>query len=93
MQNISELHAIFYGRVQGVFFRVTIRNIAKQLNVKGYVKNLSDGAVELIAQASKDILDTLIDSIQNKPGYASIDKIEKKYVKPTKIFDEFKIIY
>ena len=40
---------VFHGRVQGVGFRYTARSIAKRFPVEGYVKNLPDGTVELVA--------------------------------------------
>lgn len=49
----------FSGRVQGVGFRFTVESIASRFAVTGYVKNLPDGRVELIAEAPLDELDRL----------------------------------
>jgi acylphosphatase len=43
---------IYHGRVQGVGFRFTAAAIAKRFGVKGYVRNLADGTVELVTQGS-----------------------------------------
>ena len=46
----------FHGRVQGVGFRYTTASIAKRHPVVGYVKNLNDGSVELVAEAEREVL-------------------------------------
>jgi len=52
MSEIKTERVVFSGRVQGVGFRYTVRSIAKRHTVKGYVKNLSDGTVELVIQGT-----------------------------------------
>ncbi|MCX5705589.1 MAG: acylphosphatase [Candidatus Omnitrophica bacterium] len=52
----KQFHAYFSGRVQGVGFRFTAMDIARELNVSGWVKNLSDARVEVVAEAEEDIL-------------------------------------
>ena len=73
-----ELHVIFHGRVQRVGFRANVIQHAGELGVSGSVRNRSDGCVEMIAQGSKDQLDRLILAIEQDPGLARLDKIEKK---------------
>jgi acylphosphatase len=51
---------IFEGRVQGVGFRFTAVSIASQCSVRGYVRNLPDGSVELVAQASAGDLERML---------------------------------
>lgn len=58
------LRAIFQGRVQGVGFRYRTSKLVRQYPITGFVKNLSDGTVELVAQASdKSILDQFFDEM------------------------------
>jgi acylphosphatase len=54
---------IFEGRVQGVGFRYTAASIARQCNVKGYVRNLRDGSVELVAFGSSENVRRLLDGL------------------------------
>lgn len=52
----KQVHIYYSGRVQGVGFRFTAEDIAIELGVNGYVKNLRDGRVELVAEADEDTL-------------------------------------
>jgi len=54
----------FAGRVQGVGFRYTVKNIAMQFNVQGYVKNLPDGRVELVVEGPPEEMDQIIQEIK-----------------------------
>lgn len=56
----------FHGRVQGVGFRYTTQNLALQYDVNGYVKNLSDGSVELVIEGPDPELDHLVDALRQK---------------------------
>lgn len=51
-----EVRAVFRGEVQGVGFRLTTQQMAQEMGLKGFVKNLPDGSVELIAQGSEEFL-------------------------------------
>lgn len=55
----KRVHIYYEGRIQGIGFRFTAEYIAQQLNVTGWVKNLPDGRVELIAEGKVDSLQEL----------------------------------
>ncbi|MDD5006147.1 MAG: acylphosphatase [Candidatus Omnitrophica bacterium] len=59
-----QAHVIFKGRVQGIGFRFTAERIAADLGVKGWVKNLSDGNVEVVAESEKEIVDDFLDKVR-----------------------------
>lgn len=60
----------FSGRVQGVGFRYTVRNIALQYNVAGYVRNLPDGRVELVMEGPDQEMSYLVDDVSDRmSGY------------------------
>lgn len=63
---LTEVHAIFVGRVQGVGFRYTTERLANDLGITGTVKNLPDGSVEMIAQGDQKMLQKLIDMLVNE---------------------------
>jgi acylphosphatase len=52
----KRIHVFFSGTVQGVGFRYTVREIAHELGVLGWVKNLRDGRVEVVAEGTEEIL-------------------------------------
>jgi len=54
----------FSGTVQGVGFRYTAHQLARDFEVTGYVRNLSDGRVELLAEGAPDQVDGLVNAIQ-----------------------------
>ncbi len=56
----------FSGRVQGVGFRATTRSIARSFRVGGYVKNLADGRVELVAEGERAEVARFIDSVKDR---------------------------
>ena len=56
----EQVHVYFSGRVQGVGFRFTARTLAARYQLSGWVRNLPDGRVELLAQGlSKDVIEFL----------------------------------
>jgi acylphosphatase len=60
----------FSGRVQGVGFRYTAQSIAREFRVTGYVRNLADGKVELVAEGDEAEIDRLLQSIgQRMEGF------------------------
>jgi acylphosphatase len=54
---------LYYGRVQGVGFRYTTASIARRYPVVGFVRNLPDGSVELVAEAEPLVLDQFLAEI------------------------------
>ena len=56
----------FTGRVQGVGFRYTTRNIALGYNVEGYVRNLPDGRVELVMEGPDAEMDHVVEELRRK---------------------------
>jgi len=64
----SAKHIVFSGRVQGVGFRFTVLNIANRYMLKGIVRNLPDGTVEMIAQGSAEDIDSCIEDIKESFG-------------------------
>jgi len=58
-------HILFSGQVQGVGFRYTARHIAGRYNITGFVRNLPDGDVEMLAQGPDQDIDNCIKEIQD----------------------------
>ena len=58
----------YSGRVQGVGFRYTARSIARQFAVTGYVKNLSDGRVELVVEGRPQEIQAMLQAVRAEMG-------------------------
>jgi acylphosphatase len=80
----------FSGRVQGVGFRYTAKNIAMRHNVTGYVKNLSDGRVELVLEGPEQEIQSVLDSVTERmAGY--IHQVNQAHTPPTGEYAHFHI--
>lgn len=85
---------IFYeGRVQGVGFRWTVKDIAREYDVCGWVRNLEDGRVELQVSAEDDNeLDAFLNNIRRSAVAGNIRK-ETRHPLPNQAFKGFEIRY
>lgn len=64
------------GRVQGVFFRVSTRDVAVPLNIKGHAVNLPDGSVEVLACGEAAALEQLEHWLHEGPPMASVESVQ-----------------
>ena len=89
---LTEVHAIFIGRVQGVGFRYTAERYAIELGIAGTVRNLPDGSVELIAQGDRKRVQMLIDCLINEafPGKITETKVTFRNIQSP--FADFRIL-
>ncbi|WP_338488689.1 acylphosphatase [Ruoffia tabacinasalis] len=85
---------IVSGRVQGVGFRNYVSLIAKDLNIKGTVRNLSDGDVKIIAQTDDDTLNKMVERIkQPQHQFMKIKDVEIHDLQLDKVYDDFSVVY
>ncbi len=64
------------GRVQGVFFRDSVRREAAEREVAGWVRNCADGTVEAVFEGAPDAVDALVELCRRGPGEAAVDQVE-----------------
>lgn len=69
-------HLVIHGRVQGVWYRESMRLEAERLNITGWVRNRDDGAVEAVVQGEEDAVAALIAWCRVGPPAAWVDDIE-----------------
>lgn len=67
---------IVKGRVQGVFFRASTRDVALSLSLRGYAKNLADGSVEVLACGNRDAIDRLAEWLCDGPRMATVTNVD-----------------
>lgn len=84
-------HILVSGRVQGVAFRYYARNIAIQLDVKGWIKNLPNGQVELVVEGSKNSVEEMVEWCKRGPRMAEVEDIEVDWLPYSGKFGQFQL--
>jgi len=87
----ARLHAMVEGVVQGVGFRYFVTNYADELQLTGWVRNLWDGRVEVMAEGPKTTLEILAKHLQEGPRGAHVSKVELQWEAATNEFKDFKV--
>ena len=72
----TTLHLVIHGRVQGVFFRDSMRREAHRLGIAGWVRNCSDGTVEAVVQGDSAAVDAVVRWAQSGPELAQVERVE-----------------
>lgn len=86
----EELFGVISGEVQGVGFRAITKHWAHQLQLKGFVRNLPDGNVEICAQGKKEQLDQLLNHLSREFPYANFDACSFRNL--TSVYSDFQIV-
>ena len=84
-------HLLIQGRVQGVGFRANARRKANRLNVRGWIRNLRNGDVELLIEGPEVEVDRLIVWCHRGPTSAYVSKVRVEKSKATHEFDGFAV--
>jgi acylphosphatase len=87
----EQLHAIVHGRVQGVGFRDFTQNRAVDLGLTGWVRNQSDGTVEVTAEGDRDTLERLVAFLNRGPRSARVTQVDLDWRDASGGFDHFGI--
>lgn len=89
---MESVHMIINGRVQGVGFRFSAQQKAKEFGIKGWVRNRKNGSVEIEAEGKERNLQSFIEAIKHGPSpYAKINKVNIDSSDKTKGFNSFQI--
>jgi acylphosphatase len=89
----ARTHVVVSGDVQGVFFRQETKSRADNLNVKGWVRNRDDGAVEAVFEGEKQDVKALVEFCKHGPSGALVTNVDVKWENFTGEFNDFKILY
>ena len=86
------IQVMISGDVQGVFFRISSQDKANELNLTGWVKNIFNNAVEIIAEGEREELSKFTGWLQLGPPNATIEKISIEWSEqPDRQFSSFEI--
>ena len=85
----TRLHAIVVGHVQGVGFRMFAIEQARRLDLTGWVRNRSDGSVEVTAEGQREDLDELLRALRSGPQFATVSRVEPTFSLGSGEFKQF----
>ena len=88
---LTTLHLVIHGRVQGVFFRDSMRREAQRLQVNGWARNTVNGTVEAMLQGDKAAVESLVQWSHRGPQQAQVSKVEVEA--GSGAFHRFEILY
>ena len=90
-KEISRLHVILDGRVQGVGFRYFVLENALPLHLTGWVRNTSGGQVEVVAEGGRKELEQLLETLRRGPRSAFITYVDQEWPPATGEFSHFEV--
>ena len=90
---MKKIKAIVSGKVQGVGFRMYTHSQARQLGVRGYVRNLSNGDVEIIAVGEVEAVNRLVEWAKSGSPSAIVKNLNLDLISDVEEFEGFEIRY
>lgn len=88
-----EMSCQIFGKVQGVAYRTYVQESATELGLVGYVKNLPDGSVEVVAQGLPDTLKAFVEYLHEGSLMSKVDSVAVDWRTAKKYFDEFSLLH
>ncbi len=88
---MKKITASIYGRVQGVGYRYYVVNAVSNNRIGGYVKNMPDGSVLVVAEGAKKQLEILIEELKLGPTASRVDKCCVQWQPYEGSFDDFQV--
>ena len=89
----QRIHIFITGRVQGVFFRQTMKAKAIQKNVYGWVRNLNDGRVEAILEGDDENVSVMVEWCHGGPANSIVEDVEIVNESFLNEFEKFEVLY
>lgn len=87
------VHIFVSGRVQGVFFRDHTQRWASSLSLTGWVRNLIDGRVEVLAEGGKENIESLISKVRKGPPSSQVGSVDVDWGEYIGEFNDFRITW
>ena len=89
--SLKRVELLISGMVQGVGFRYYTYQRAQRLHLTGWVRNLPDGRVQVLAEGERGILEELISELKTGPNFAVIQDIDMTWSEPTGQYSSFDV--
>jgi len=93
MNQLHRAEITVHGDVQTVGYRYAVKRVATKLKIQGYIQNMPDGTIKIVAEAPKNTITKFIKEIQIKEPPIIVERIDTKYAKSTGKFKFFTIKY
>jgi acylphosphatase/BMFP domain-containing protein YqiC len=81
-----------FGGVQRVGYRFAVQDLARRMGVKGHVKNLPDGSVEIVAEASKETIDEFVGAVKITEPPIDVVRVDVVYSDATGEYEYFNLV-
>lgn len=82
MVDRTRAHVFVSGNVQGVYYRATTRDTARDAGVDGWVKNLEDGRVETVFEGPEDAVESMLEFCHEGSPAAEVEDVAAEYEEP-----------
>ena len=92
-RELVRVHVYIDGRVQGVAYRFFAEKYANRLGLTGWVKNLPDGRVEVVAEGPLAEVDQFLDHLKEGPRLAQVGRFDVRREPATGEFPDFRIAF
>jgi acylphosphatase len=91
--SLTRAHLRIRGHVQGVSFRYYARQRAESLGLAGWVRNASDGSVEVVVEGTDEAVQRFIDWAHDGPSMARVEQVEIQSEEPEGLSRQFRIVH
>jgi len=91
-KELARAHIFIQGQVQGVAYRWWTQKTAERIGLTGWVKNLEDGRVEIVAEGEKGNLEKLIELAKTGPRFAEVTHVDVIWEDHTGEYSTFEVV-
>ncbi|MBW6515792.1 MAG: acylphosphatase [Candidatus Cloacimonetes bacterium] len=88
---LKKLEIIVIGRVQGIGYRAFTIRVAENLDIKGSVRNLSNGNVQVIAIGEEENMEQFIEKLKKGPTFSLVQKVKIREIETTEPYKDFRV--
>ncbi|MBS3061981.1 MAG: acylphosphatase [Candidatus Diapherotrites archaeon] len=88
---ILQVHVFVFGRVQGVGYRFFVSSAANRNKLTGFVRNVPDGSVEIVAVGEKEKLNDFLAMLEKGTWLARVDHVVSDWMESYESFSKFEI--